>query len=195
MEVGTFPKWCDTPPWYLILHRHICAIPHFATYRVIHARYPIKTNTKEFCDTIATHIAQYEKYRCWASKYLSLSLSLSVFFSVFFLSFSSLSLSLSLSLSILFPWPLSLKGGEVGASSSSRGRRSNVSTLHPKRRRFLEPQHFRNEKQPKEYVLGPDIPRTSTRISRRTSRGKNFGQALQSASAKVSHKRVFTLIR
>ena len=130
-------------------------------------------------------------YLCLSPLSLSL-LSLSVFFSVFFLSFSS---SLSLSLSILFPWPLSLKGGEVGASSSSRGRRSNVSTLHPKRRRFLEPQHFRNEKQPKEYVLGPDIPRTSTRISRRTSRGKNFGQALQSASAKVSHKRVFTLIR
>ena len=31
-------------------------------------RYPIKTSAKEFCDTIATNIAQYEKYRCWASK-------------------------------------------------------------------------------------------------------------------------------
>ena len=31
-------------------------------------RYPIKTSTKEFCDTIATSIARYEKYRCWASK-------------------------------------------------------------------------------------------------------------------------------
>ena len=31
-------------------------------------RYPIKTNTKKFCDTIATSIARYEKYRCWASK-------------------------------------------------------------------------------------------------------------------------------
>ena len=27
--------------------------------------------------------------------------------------------------------------------------------------------------------MGPDIPRTSTRISRRTSGGKNFGQALE----------------
>ena len=31
-------------------------------------RYPIKTSSKEFCDTIATSIARYEKYRCWASK-------------------------------------------------------------------------------------------------------------------------------
>ena len=57
------------PPWYLVLHRHICAIPHFATYRAIVVRYPIKTSTKMFCDTIATRIARYEKYRCWASKY------------------------------------------------------------------------------------------------------------------------------
>ena len=28
----------------------------------------IKTSTKYFCDTIATSIARYEKYRCWASK-------------------------------------------------------------------------------------------------------------------------------
>ena len=56
------------PPWYLISHRHICAIPHFATYRVIIVRYPIKTSTKKFCRTIATSIVRYEKYRCWASK-------------------------------------------------------------------------------------------------------------------------------
>ena len=31
-------------------------------------RYPIKTSMKTFCDTIATSIARYEKYRCWASK-------------------------------------------------------------------------------------------------------------------------------
>ena len=31
-------------------------------------RYPIKTSAKKFCDTIATRIARYEKYRCWASK-------------------------------------------------------------------------------------------------------------------------------
>ena len=67
-EVSTPPKWCDTPPWELVSHRHISAIPHFATYRAIIVRYPIRTSTKEFCDTIATSIARYEKYRCWASK-------------------------------------------------------------------------------------------------------------------------------
>ena len=56
------------PPWYLVSHRHICAIPHFATYRAIIVRYLTKTSTKEFCDTIAASIARYEKYRCWASK-------------------------------------------------------------------------------------------------------------------------------
>ena len=56
------------PPWYLVSHRHICAIPHFATYRAMIVRYPIRRSTKEFCDTIATSIARYEKYRCWASK-------------------------------------------------------------------------------------------------------------------------------
>ena len=30
-------------------------------------RYPTKTSTKEFCDTIAASIARYEKYRYWAS--------------------------------------------------------------------------------------------------------------------------------
>ena len=35
------------------------------------------------------------------------------------------------------------------------------------------------QKQPKEQVLGPDIRRTSTRISRRTSGGKSFSQALE----------------
>ena len=47
---------------------HIRAIPHFATCRAIIVRDPIKTSTSEFCDTIATSIARYEKYRCWASK-------------------------------------------------------------------------------------------------------------------------------
>ena len=40
------------PPGYLVSHRHICAVPHFATYRAIIVRYPIKTSTKEFCNTI-----------------------------------------------------------------------------------------------------------------------------------------------
>ena len=41
-EVSAPPNWCDTPPWHLVLHRHICAIPHFATYRAIIVRYPMK---------------------------------------------------------------------------------------------------------------------------------------------------------
>ena len=42
------------------LHWHICAIPHFATYRAIIERYPIKTSTSEFSNTIVTSIARYE---------------------------------------------------------------------------------------------------------------------------------------
>ena len=62
-------RGCDTPPpWCLLLHRHISAIPHFATYRAILVRYPRKTSTKTFCDTIAQSIARYEKYRYWASQ-------------------------------------------------------------------------------------------------------------------------------
>ena len=55
------------PSWCLLLHRHISAIPHFATYRAILVRYPRKTSTKTFCDTIAQSIARYDKYRYWAS--------------------------------------------------------------------------------------------------------------------------------
>ena len=62
------PKWCDPPPWHLVSHRRIFAIPHFATYCAIMVRYPIKTSAKEFCDTIATSIARYEKYRCCSSR-------------------------------------------------------------------------------------------------------------------------------
>ena len=44
----------------------------FATLYLFHAPTPPpahkKTSTKEVCDTIATNIARYEKYRCWASK-------------------------------------------------------------------------------------------------------------------------------
>ena len=62
LQIGAFP-----PPWYLVSHRHICAIPHFATYRAIIVRCPRQTSTKNFCDTIAASIARYEKYRYWAS--------------------------------------------------------------------------------------------------------------------------------
>ena len=48
---------------------HICVIPHFATFRAINVRYHKKTSTTSFCDTIATSIARYEKYRCWTSKH------------------------------------------------------------------------------------------------------------------------------
>ena len=54
---------CDTPCCYI--SRENCAICS------------IKTSTKTFCDTIATSIARYEKYRCWASKAES---NLSAFF-------------------------------------------------------------------------------------------------------------------
>ena len=63
------PKMVPCPPtWYSISHWYISAIPHFATHRAIIVRYPIKTSTKEFCNMIATSMARYEKYRCWASK-------------------------------------------------------------------------------------------------------------------------------
>ena len=62
------PKMVRYPPWYLVSHRHVSAIPPFAAYRAVLLRCPIKTSTKSFCDTIATSIARYEKYRCWASK-------------------------------------------------------------------------------------------------------------------------------
>ena len=68
-EVSSSPKWCDTPPWYLVSHRHICAIPHFATYCAVIVRYPTKTSTKELCDTIAASTPRYEKHRYWASKH------------------------------------------------------------------------------------------------------------------------------
>ena len=60
------------PLRYLVSHRHICAIPHFATYRAIIVKYPLKQTQKSFAITIATSIARYEKYRCWASNRLSL---------------------------------------------------------------------------------------------------------------------------
>ena len=59
------------PPWYLVSHRHICAISQFATYgaiRIVRITPHEKTSTEEFCDIIATAIARCEKYCCWASK-------------------------------------------------------------------------------------------------------------------------------
>ena len=42
------PTGCDTPPWCLLLHRHISAIPHFATYRAILCDTPGKQARKSF---------------------------------------------------------------------------------------------------------------------------------------------------
>ena len=57
---------CDSP------YRAILLLgPFFATYHAIIARYATKkTSTKEFCDTIAASIAQFEKDRFWASTIL-----------------------------------------------------------------------------------------------------------------------------
>ena len=63
------------PPWYFHLHRHICAIPQYATCCAALARYPApppppkeKKRTKGLRHTIATSITPYGEYRCWASK-------------------------------------------------------------------------------------------------------------------------------
>ena len=57
------------PPLALSFRQaHLCDTPFCNIYRAIIVRYPKKTSTKEFCDTIAASIARYEKYRSWASK-------------------------------------------------------------------------------------------------------------------------------
>ena len=63
------PTGCDAP-WRLPLHRHISAIPRFATYPAILVRYPPPppgSKHEKCCDTIAESIANYEKHRYWAS--------------------------------------------------------------------------------------------------------------------------------
>ena len=64
------PKMVRYPRLVLSFPQAYLCDTHFATYRAIIARPPppIKTSTKEFCDTIATSIARYEKYRRRASK-------------------------------------------------------------------------------------------------------------------------------
>ena len=67
-EVSTPPKRCDTPPLVLsFTHAHLCDTP-FCNVSRDNVRYHMKTSTKQFCDTIATSVARYEKYRYWASK-------------------------------------------------------------------------------------------------------------------------------
>ena len=38
-EVSRPPQWCEIPPHHFALHRHICAMSHFAAYRAIIVRY------------------------------------------------------------------------------------------------------------------------------------------------------------
>ena len=54
------------PPLILSFRQaHLCDNP-FCNVSRDNCAIPIKTSTKEFCNTIATSIARYEKYRCWA---------------------------------------------------------------------------------------------------------------------------------
>ena len=67
------PKWCDTPPWYWVSHRHICAIPHFATYRAIIVRYHINHARNTFailslqvsCDMKSIAAGALSTRECW----------------------------------------------------------------------------------------------------------------------------------
>ena len=63
----------NNPLWYLVPHRHICAIPHFATYRAIIVRkfrsdlHPL--NSKGWADaakfTILTLLSKEKSARAW----------------------------------------------------------------------------------------------------------------------------------
>ena len=73
-QSGSFPKkegnrrvW-KTPGLASLKQTHLCDTPCCNVSCDNCAISPIKTSTKYFCDTIATSIARYEKYRCWASK-------------------------------------------------------------------------------------------------------------------------------
>ena len=55
---STPSKWVNTDPLALrFTQAHLCD-----------TRCPIRTSTKQFCGTIATSVARYDKYHCWASK-------------------------------------------------------------------------------------------------------------------------------
>ena len=70
---------CLVAPYRAILRYYRCDISYRAILfqggqqlpKVV--RYPpwilhLKTSTQEYCDTIASRMSRYEKYRCWASK-------------------------------------------------------------------------------------------------------------------------------
>ena len=63
-------KMVGCPPCFLVSQRCICAIPHLCYISRDNRAISHKTSTKEFCDTMATNIARYEKYRLRASYHL-----------------------------------------------------------------------------------------------------------------------------
>ena len=68
---GHSPKIVRYPPLLLsFTQAHQCDTL-FCNVLRDNVRYPMKKNTQGFCDTIATSIARYEKYRYWASWPLS----------------------------------------------------------------------------------------------------------------------------
>ena len=68
-EVSTPPKWCDTPPLVLnFTQTHPWDTPFCNVSRAIVVPPHKNKHERVLRDTIATSIARYEKYRCWASK-------------------------------------------------------------------------------------------------------------------------------
>ena len=53
------PTMLRYPPWYLVSHRHLCAIPLLQHIARELCDTPTKTSTKYFCDTIAACIARF----------------------------------------------------------------------------------------------------------------------------------------
>ena len=65
---GVHQNGAIPPHWAVSFTKaHLCET-RFVIYCAFIVQCPIKTSTKEFCDTITTSIAPCEKYRCWASK-------------------------------------------------------------------------------------------------------------------------------
>ena len=58
-EVSSSPRWCDTPPWRFVSHRHMSsAISHFATYRAKLVRYPPTPHKNKH-----ERVLQYYRYK------------------------------------------------------------------------------------------------------------------------------------
>ena len=69
-EVSTPPKWCDIPTW-CYSHRHMCAIPHFATYRTIIVWYPPPPQKKNKSEIILRYY-RYKHRAIWKVSLLGL---------------------------------------------------------------------------------------------------------------------------